>query len=164
MSVLDALITDRTAADVAEVKDLHERANAGDSAAAYQLKTESLKGAYNAQDLNRVGTACAYLYALITDLGYAVDGYTALRTDWAIVNVPTEAEMTTYLSTVAALKAVFSAAQSVPASMNALTYDGANNIEKLFLEIDNIMKRLSAIYIRSGAWNAYSGTGFYIKN
>jgi len=164
MSILDTLITDRAQADVDAVKALSAKDMSEWTPAEVTAYLAGMKGSYNAQDLNRVGNACAYLHNLITGLGYNVDGYTALRTDWNIVNVPTAAEMTTYLSTVAALKAVFSAAQSVPATMNALTYEGANDIEKLFLEIDDIVKRLSAIYIRSGAWNAFSGTGFYIKN
>ena len=164
MSVIDTLVTDRSAADVTAVKNL----NAVDMSTWTAAEvTEYLlgrsKGAYNASDLNRVGQACAYLYNLMDSMGYAVPNYTALKTDWEKEDVPTQAQMTTYLATVAAIKAVWSAAQTVPATMDGLGYDGANNIEKLLIEVEDISQRINAIYIKSGAWNAFSGTGFYIK-
>lgn len=166
MSIIDDLITDRKAADVAEVKSLLALANAGDAAAQYRLENENFKGSYNAADLNRVGTACAYLHGLITDMGYEVPNYTTPKTDWHgdiyDGDVPTAAQMQAYITNIAALKAVWSAAQAIPSTMDNLSYEGANNIERLLIEVEGQIERITAIYIYSGAWNAYSGAGFYI--
>lgn len=164
MSVIDTLVTDRTAADVSTVQNLNAVDMSTWSAAEVTAYLAGMKGAYNASDLNRVGQACAYLYNLMDSMGYAVPNYTALKTDWAKEDVPTQAQMTTYLATIAAIKAVWSAAQTIPATMDNLGYDGANNIEKLLIEVEDISQRINAIFIKSGAWNAFSGTGFYIKN
>lgn len=162
MSIIDDLITDRKAADVAQVKSLLALANVGDASAQYRLENEDFKGAYNAADLNRVGTACEYLHGLITDMGYDVPNYTTPKTDWAGTDVPTAAQLQAYITNIAALKAVWSAAQTIPSTMDNLGYDGANNIERLLIEVEGQIEKITAIYIYSGAWNAYSGTGYYI--
>ena len=67
MSVIDTLITDRAQLDVDRVKQLAERISTGTATQAEITEyLTDLKGSYNASDLNRVGTACAYLYDLIT--------------------------------------------------------------------------------------------------
>lgn len=164
MSVIDTLITDRAQADVDAVKALSARDMSEWTPAEVTAYLAGMKGAYNASDINRVGQACTYLYNLITEMGYFVPDYSALKTDWAVSDVPTSAQMQTYITTIAALKAVWSAAQAIPATMDSLGYEGANNIEKLLIEVDGQITRISAIFIRSGAWNAFSGTGIYIKN
>ena len=129
------------------------------------------KGSYNATDLNRVANACAYLNGIFNSFGYIVDGYSPLKNDWyssgtvcADGNIPTQTQMQSYISTVAALKAALSAAQQIPSTMDRLTVEGANNIEKLLLEVESQLQRLSAIFVRSGAWNAVSGLAIYAAN
>lgn len=143
------LITDRTTADIG-VTD---------------------KGSYNATDLNRVAEACEYLNGIFNDLGYSVDGYSPLKNDWysdgAVCtdgNIPVQTQMQEYLSTVSSLKAVFSAEQKLPSTMRHLTVDDANNIEKLLLEVESQLQRLSAIFVCSGAWNAVAGLTIYAAN
>ena len=165
MSVIDTLITDRTSYDVERVKSLAEKISTG--AATQAEITEyltDLKGAYNASDLNRVGTACAYLYGLLSDYGYIVTDYIPLRTDWALTDIPTQAQMSDYIQTVAALKAVWNAAQTIPASMEQINYQDANNIEKLLVEVDDQIRRVTAAFVRSGAWNAVAGLTIYAMN
>lgn len=144
MRVIDTLITDRSQSDVGQ----------------------NDKGSYNASDLNRVGAACAYLYDMFAGCGYAVPGYVALPTDWAVTGVPTAGDMNTYLGTIAALKAVLQAAQEIPDSMEKLTVDGANDIERLLIEVEDQVKRLSAVFIHAGMPWAVSGLGYsyYIQN
>ena len=68
------LITDRTAADAAAVKTMSEKIRNGtattEEVAAYV--SASMKGAYNAVDLNRVTEACEYLAARFRQYGYPV--------------------------------------------------------------------------------------------
>ena len=156
------MITDRTSADVRRVKELAAKGYANMTADEKTEWNAGLKGAYNAADLNRVGQACADLYTALAGAGYAVPGYTALKTDWTNSDRPTKAQLTTYLSTVSAIKAVLPAVTDLPSTMKSLTYEGANNIEKLLVEVDDILNRIIAVYIRSGEWN--SGNVFHIKD
>lgn len=164
MSVMDTLITDRTQSDVDALKALKALDHADMTDAQRAEWARNSKGSYNASDLNRVGEACAYLYELITTMGYAVPGYTPLKTDWYEEaddtppdsgNRPDAAKMTAYITTIEALKSVWNAAQAIPESMNRLTYEGANNIEKLLLEVDDLIRRISQSFVYSGM--VYSG-------
>lgn len=65
-TVIDTLITDRTAADVARVHELAVKGYAGMTAAELAEWLAGVKGAYNAVDLNRVGTALNYLRDRLT--------------------------------------------------------------------------------------------------
>jgi hypothetical protein len=163
VSVIDTLVTDRKETDVQAVKNLNAVDMSTWTAEEVTAYLSGLKGAYNATDLNRVGEACDYLFNVMRDMGYEVAGYVSLKTDWTFSDIPTQAQMETYLSTIRTLKSVWGAAQSIPETMNRLGYEGANNIEKLLKEIDDISSKVQAISIKSGAWNAFSGTGIYIK-
>ena len=153
-TVINTLVTDRTEADVAALKAL-SALGWGNLTPEQKTAWNAGKGAYNASDLNRVGEACSYLYGMFTEYGYFVPGYTVLRTDWTDEDVPTASDMETYLSTVSALKAVLSAAQTIPDSMSGLTVDGANNIEKLLIEVYDQLRRMAQSFIYSGM--TYSG-------
>lgn len=164
MSVIDTLITDRTQADVNAVYKRNADALAKWTVSQKAEYLAGMKGSYTVTDLNRVGEACTYLYDLMQEMGYNLPGYVALKTDWGIADIPTAAQMQDYIGTVAALKAAWDAAQTIPQSMNGIDFENANDIERLLIEVNETLTRIGAIYIRSGAWNAFSGTGFYIKN
>lgn len=138
MSVIETLITDRRQSDVGV----------------------NAKGSYNASDLNRVGEACAYLYAALTLYGSGVPGYTALRTDWTQTDVPTAADMNAYLSSVAALKSVFQTAIELPDTLSRLTVEGANNIERVLYATDDLIHRMVFAMHQIGEFEAYSGSQF----
>lgn len=77
MSIIDTLITDRTAADTAALEALFAKAKAGtitDEEWAV-LTDPTHKGAYNYTDLNRVSTALEYLRDRLNGYGYATPGY-----------------------------------------------------------------------------------------
>lgn len=71
-TIIDTLITDRTAADVARVHELAVKGYAGMTVAELAEWLAGMKGAYNAVDLNRVGTALNYLRDRLTG-GYGRD-------------------------------------------------------------------------------------------
>lgn len=165
MSIIDTLIIDRSAEDVARVKAF----NSKDLAQWTQSERDeyllaSMRGAYNASDLNRVGQACAYLYDLISGYGYDIPGYVPLRTDWTLYDVPTQSEMSNYINTVRSFKSLWSAITDVPSSMDHISHNDANNIERLLKEVDAQIALVSSIYIRSGAINAISGVSIYLAN
>lgn len=123
MSIIDTLVTDRSAADVA-------------------AKNE--KGTYNAADLNRVSEALAYLRPIFTEFGYAVDDG-ELRT-WSENELPRASEMAAYLSSVKDLDGHFRYSTNMvrlPESMARLNHEGANNIEKFLAEIHAAFDRMA---------------------
>ena len=103
------LITDRTYADVL-------------------LGTE--KGSYGPADLNRVEQAVAELCAIARALD--LPGTWKIKTDWAnhgefsLDRWPTRSQMTRYLSNVHSLCVAVELAAELPASMEHLTWEGAN--------------------------------------
>lgn len=161
MSIIDSLITDRTQSDIGRAAALKQKAlKSGWDSLTVEEQTEYLagmKGAYNATDLNRVGAACAYLQELFLSYGYHTPGYTELRTDWTAEEEPGKAYFATYLSTVSALKAVFHATQEIPDSMEGLTVEAANNIEKMLADTDELIRTMVVLFLRCAQFEMYSG-------
>ena len=124
------MVTDRTQADVDALND---------------------RGTYNASDLNRVNTAMAYLNGWLSDAGY-VTGYVGQGIAWAIDDIPLQAQMADYLSNVGAIGGTFSLANApaLPASMELLTHEGANHIERVLVLTDQIRARLKRSPFMSG--------------
>lgn len=94
---------------------------------------DTIYGAYNYVDLNRVGEAVDYLATLLQALGYSVT--VTAKQDWTMDDIPTPTQMTSYLADIAALKAIVSVSPAAPATMNGLTYAGANAIEQILVNI-----------------------------
>lgn len=90
------------------------------------LPTPATKGAYNYSDLNRVERAVAEI-SDIANLGLVT------KTDWTMWDVPTESDMNRYLGNIGVLRTLYSSNISLPNSMANLTYETANNIEKIIL-------------------------------
>ena len=135
MSIIDTLVTDRSAADVA-------------------AKNE--KGTYNVADLNRVSEAVAYLRPIFAEYGYAVSD-AELRT-WAENELPKASEMAAYLASVKDLDDHFVYAKNMvrlPVSMARLTHEGANNIEKFLAELHAAFNRMAQAWCFAG--EIYSG-------
>lgn len=149
-----ALITDRAAADVARLRTLAARINADGWAtltAAEQAEWDAGKGAYNTTDLNRVGDALNYLTALIRSYGYPVNT-TASKTNWFAGDESTDpdefnaADGAAYLANVAAIKAAFYGTTTIPASMNNMSPEDMNNIERQLLEIEDHLVQMAAAF------------------
>lgn len=131
------LITDRTAADVEEVKALSRLATNGDAESYARIRDEELKGAYNASDLNRVGFATECVGIVWTALGYIVPTLTA-KQDWGAV--PTNAELAAYLADSGVihdlipahlLESLYLTIPDAPTTMTGFDFEDANDIEKI---------------------------------
>lgn len=146
------LITDRTQADVERVAYLVGKVSAGTATEAEKTEWASdLKGAYNASDLNRVGAAVAYVAGRLTGYGYVVS--VSPRQDWQVADIPTQESMTAYLADVAALRAALTVAAGtpeVPEDMERLTWQEANNIEQILVDVDKLLTRMAAAWLYSG--------------
>lgn len=131
-------VTDRTQADV---------------------DARNAKGTYNTTDLNRVISNCNTIAQALNDAGYPVS-ISWSRTTWARTQIPTTDQMQEFLDNVNAIKAVLpNNAPNAPASMAYLTYQGANDIEKILQDIDALLENLLSIFPRCGA--AISGAVIY---
>lgn len=161
MSILDSLITDRTQADVDRAKYLN-------SLFGYDPKTDTLvwygteaelaewsgaklKGAYKYTDLNRVGAAMAYVAGRLTAAGYYVP--ITPKTDWTDEDWMTPTTAGAYLDALRLLRsqyALYDTTPNVPDSMDGLTVDAANDIEKILLDIDSLLENIMASWYYSG--------------
>lgn len=110
-----------------------------------------LKGFYNASDLNRVGTAVEYVTNRLQAAGYSVQ--TAPKTDWSVADIPVLEQMQTYLNNVRTLRSVFTVPPSmpdVPSDMEKLTWEEANNIERILFDLNTLITNIMSNWVQSG--------------
>ena len=153
MSIIDTLITDRTALDVARAVDLAQKISAGDAteteAAAFLAV---MKGTYNYTDLNRVGQAVAYLRDRLRD-DAGTSARVAPKTDWANGDIPPPEQAAQSISDVQNIRAAFILPDNTPPapdSLSGLTYSQANDIETIFQNLDKTIESLKITLITSG--------------
>lgn len=147
-----ALITDRTAGDVARLRELLAKPVNTWTSADRSAFNAANKGAYNYIDMNRVENAVRTLADLLNANGYPVE-ILNVKTDWAESTVPTLTDLTRYLENVRRIRAAFhtlSTTPQVPASMKGLTYDKANAIERVLADVDVLLNNMIASYNYSG--------------
>jgi hypothetical protein len=91
------------------------------------VPTLATKGAYNYSDLNRVERAVKEI-SDTRGLGLTT------KTDWAMWDIPRKSDMKRYLDNVKTIALVIGSDIELPDSMDKLTYEMANNIEKVLVE------------------------------
>ena len=144
------LITDRTQADVDYVIRLSQKGWSGMTAEEKAEWESDLKGAYNASDLNRVGNAVNYVAGRLEDAGYTVS--VNPKIDWLESDIPTESSMERYLEDVETIRStltVLPGTPEVPADMVGLTYEEANDIERILLAVDALITNMINAYFYS---------------
>lgn len=132
-----SLVTDRTQADVSAHNE---------------------KGTYNSTDLNRVNSAMEYLSKELSNYGYKADLLSVPV--WAENDIPTVNDMEIYLKNISTLREVLNLATDtpkVPESMNYLTYQKANDIEKILIAIETSISRVVKSMSRCNAFTFWSG-------
>lgn len=157
------LITWRTQADVDRVLYLSKKGRLNFTTAETEEWDNSLIGAYNASDLNRVGAAIEYVSDKLNTQGITVK--VNPKKDWYREQIPTPAQLEKYLTDVKVLRDAFSSAAlpPVPSDMDYFTYIEANNIEKILLGIDAIITAMSRMYIRCGTLYCGSATWYFLS-
>lgn len=141
----NTLVFDRTAADVT---------------------AKNNKGTYDYTDLNRVTAAAKQLKTTLNALGYIVpyeppiiahlDGTTS--DEWRETDEDIrKSKIESYLTEVLKIKDVLpiTIPPDLPTTMNRLTYQGANAIEKMLYEVYNLIELMTSFYYYSG--ELYSG-------
>lgn len=143
------LITDRTADDVRRFFYLRDKGFENMTA---EEQTEwlagTIKGAYNAKDLNRVGKALNHLVERLTVAGYITPSNVfKANIAWAMSNVPKTDDLTTYLRYVSIIReamAQFETTPPTPADTGALNYTEANNIEQILIDVEILINNMLA--------------------
>ncbi len=118
---MEALVYDRTAADVAEAQACQA---SGVNAA------QRLKGCYDHIDRNRVGGAINELSVALNAAGYSNSAWG--KADWEQGTLVTQQLNALTLSSVAELRRVFAVLPDTPpAPVQLRTYENANDIERI---------------------------------
>lgn len=134
---INSLIIDRTAIDVAVGNE---------------------KGWYSASDLNRVGQAINYVAGRLRELGHDVQ--TSQKENWTNQDWMSKGQSAQRLAELEMLRreiAVFASTPEVPETMSGLTYQRANDIEKILSDLDALISRTWLTMRRANAPGFYAG-------
>lgn len=156
MAILTNMVFDRTQADVDALISIMTKANAEGFDA---LTVEELdfikvaqKGAYNAEDINRVVSAFATLVSDLAAEGYPVTLAGTIPTKSASgLLLDTEGEI--YLQNVEIIRSalpVFDDTPPTPSTMNNLTFQKANDIEKILYDVSVAIQNMIDAYFFCG--------------
>jgi hypothetical protein len=154
--MINALVTDRTAADLARWLELRNKGYAKMTEAERAEWGAGMKGAYNASDLNRVGEAMNYIRDRLVAAHYSCE--VVSKTDWTAADIPTAADLTAYLDKVACIRealAQFATTPATPTYTGGLDYQEANDIEQILIDIDKLVSNMLAA--RNFCGELYSG-------
>ena len=149
------LVTDRSPSDLELLRDLLSTPMSDwteEQLAEFNLARS--KGAYNYTDLNRVGNAVSYVAGRLTEAGYLVP--VSPKIDWTESDIPKESDMQTYLADVETIRntlTVLPDTPEVPEDMAGLTYEEANDIERILLAVDALITNMINAYFYSNEIN-----------
>ncbi len=138
------LIYDREQADVDRVAYLIGRWRDGSITDMEKAEwAESMKGAYNAGDLNRVGAAVNYVAAMLTEWGYPYAPN--MRTNWTASELFYAADLAEYLAAVEGLRARLAAFTDTPETPDKIsTWQQANDIERIIEDVHLLLQNMVA--------------------
>ena len=145
--MINTLVTDRTAADLARWLDLRNKGYARMTEAERAEWDSGMKGSYNVSDLNRVGEALNYLRDRLAEAGYISSVEFIAKTDWTAADIPTPQEILNYLRYVSVIRealAQFATTPAAPKYTGGLDYQEANNIEKILVDVDRLITNMQA--------------------
>ena len=157
-NIIDTLITDRTQADVERVKALAAKGFAGMTTDEQAEWLAGMKGAYNASDMNRVGTALNYLVARLGPACGRSITWTA-KTDWAVTDIATPAQAETYRKQIQGVRDALTYPADTPdaPSLNHLTYASANDIERILTLCETLIDNIIKAFRYTGAAECATG-------
>lgn len=152
------LITDRTQQDVDRIRELAKKLNVGTATVEELAEWNSiaLKGSYDHTDLNRVGDAVQYISEILKSCGYHCPVIPKL--DWPESGSGSPADMAQYLKNVQTLRGILTLlpeTPNVPADMEKLTWQEANAIEQILVDLESTIKTMLKTRVACG--DAYCG-------
>ena len=109
-------------------------------------------------DLNRVGKALNYVRDRLHLAGYVGKNVFTAKENWTLEEVPTAADLAYYLAAVKVIHdamAFYRTTPPPPGFTGALDYNEANNIEKIIVDVDELITKMLAA--RHFCGDIYSG-------
>mgnify|MGYP005777462527 CR=1 FL=1 len=97
-------------------------------------------GPYDWRDFNRVAEAVEYVVNRLSEIGYRADVLT--KTDWTRQGIQSRAQMERYIANIKAVRAALQLQNSLPDSIRCLTYEGANEIERILSDAEDEINRM----------------------
>lgn len=138
MSVIDELIFDRTQEDLNVAREC-KRLN-------IPLPSDNLKFSWDNRALNRTEQAMQYVNEIFVELGYFTN--LKFKTDWSKEPI-TEDEANRYINNLKVLRnylVLEVTTPTAPNTINGMTLERANDIEKILFDIDVALERLMKIF------------------
>ena len=155
MRIMKTLVTDRTQADVNYAESLYKKLWSDFTEQEKADFNAGMKGAYKASDLNRVGTALMTVRDRLRTHG--IDVPADVREDYAADEVLDKAVMNAYIVSANAVHdAVENSAPQPPAEIDGLDWEGANNIERAIIAVDDVLESREIGWIYADA-ELYAG-------
>lgn len=145
------MITDRTQMDVDRWKELKAKGWDGMTAEEQAEWSTSLRGCYNYTDMNRVESAVEYVANRLIEVGYPV--YPVVKKNWQLSDKPTRADFARYMQNIADIRgamATYPTTPAAPTTNQQLTYQLANDLEKILVDIDELVTLLVNAYFYCG--------------
>lgn len=105
------------------------------------------KGKYRCTDLNRVEQWCRYLADKLTVYSYPVSIET--KTNWTMRDYVPPLEMERIRGNVAKIKQAYLSFTSVPENLEYMTFEKANDIERILYEIETFIDNMVSIFYYS---------------
>jgi len=139
--ILKSLIYDRTQSDVDYARTLMQNGVQTD---------ENLRGAYNISDRNRVGNAINRISQFLRDLGMS-EVQVRVKSDWTVYDIIRSGGSEPVLSALRLLKSLLPGSTGeVPDSLDGLTYEKANAVERVLYDICGILFMLTELRAGDG--------------
>lgn len=152
---MDSLIFDRTAQDVEYVKTLREKINSTGIDSLTEIEKISwnsgLKGSYNAKDFNRIKEWTEYLANEFNKYEYKVS--ITSRENVSRTDFPLHSDIQVCLSNIQNLidaYYIMTTTPQLPSNMENLGYNGANAIEKILFDLNELLKGMVAHFCYLG--------------
>lgn len=157
-TIIVTLVTDRTQADVERVQALAAKGFAAMTAAERAEWLTGMKGAYNASDLNRVGTALNYLAGRLSSICGRSITWTA-KTDWTVTDIITASQAETYRQQIQGIRDALTYPAGTPDApqLVRLTYTGANDIERILVLCEALIVNIAKSFRHTGAAECAAG-------
>lgn len=157
-TIIDTLITNRTQADVERVRELAAKGFSAMTAAEQAEWLAGMKGAYNAADLNRVGTALNYLAGRLGAICGRSITWTA-KTDWAVTDIATASQAEEYRRQMQNIRDALAYPAGTPdvPQLARLTYIGANDIERILALCEDLIVNVAKSFRHTGAAECAAG-------
>lgn len=145
--MLENMITDRTPSDVLRWRELRDKGLDKMTPEELAEWEAGMKGSYNVSDLNRVGSALAYLRSELIKAGYITGIEFEPKTNWTEKDVPTLQEYAQYVYAVDFVRyalAWYKTTPEAPNILGKLDFQGANDIEQILLDVDELLTKTNA--------------------